>query len=304
MLVITSGESYIDIDAYACGVAYSVLKNAEGEEAIFASSSVLNGSVPDYVLSLGFKVERNYTPKNTDKFIIVDLSIPEKIDHIANQENIVEVIDHHTGYEKCWENCKSQIEFIGAAATIIFERFIESGRQDLLTPNLCKLLACAILDNTLNLKSSLCTARDISAFETLQKLGGFDESISEEYFGSCEKEVKKDLIGAVKNDIKFHKHSSLLPGYFGQLTLLDTDFVLNRKAEIQEFFNGLSNEWMFNLIDLKDGKSYIFAGGDTVHKNLEKLLGQKFENDILVLPKFLLRKQIIKLACDLEASGL
>lgn len=278
MLVVTSGETYIDIDAYACGVAFSILKNAEGKQAIFASSAVLNDSVPDFVLSLGFDVERNYKPNPTDKFAVVDLSIPEVFDPIVNLENVVEVIDHHAGNEKFWQNknCKTQIEFIGAAATIVTERFLSANRQDLLTPNLCKLLSCAILDNTLNLKSSLCTARDKEAFETLKTLGGFDDGIREDYFRSCEKRVRANLLEAIKNDIKFHKHSSLLPGYFGQLTLIDTDFIFENIPQIRELFRKLSDEWMFNVIDLKTGKSYIFAEGREVQSNLENLLGGKF----------------------------
>jgi len=53
---------------------------------------------------------------------------------------------------------------------------------------------------------------------------------------------------------------------------------------------------MLNLISLKEGKSYIFASTTNVINNLEILFKNKFNENLLILDKFMLRKEIMKMA--------
>ena len=56
---------------------------------------------------------------------------------------------------------------------------------------------------------------------------------------------------------------------------------------------------MINIISLIDGKSYIITDSKKSKSDLEKLFGVTFERDILILDKFVLRKEIIKKANEL-----
>ena len=68
--------------------------------------------------------------------------------------------------------------------------------------------------------------------------------------------------------------------------------------EMKKVFAGYP-EWMMNVISLEDGKSYIYFGGGDVKQRLEKIFGiGAMQEDLLVLDKFLLRKQIMKMARD------
>ena len=61
-------------------------------------------------------------------------------------------------------------------------------------------------------------------------------------------------------------------------------------------------EWLMNVISLEDGKSYLYFGGDNVRKRLEKLFDKQCDaDDLLVLDKFLLRKQIMKKAREMSS---
>lgn len=106
MIVISAGNKYLDIDAYASGIAYAVLLQSLGEEVVFASSAKENMSICPLIKELGFNVDREYEPKEDDKFIVLDLSNPEFFDTIINSDNIIEVIDHHTGFEEYWKIVK------------------------------------------------------------------------------------------------------------------------------------------------------------------------------------------------------
>lgn len=298
MIVISAGNKYLDIDAYASGIAYAVLLQSFGEEVVFASSAKENMSICPLIKELGFNVDRDYEPKEEDKFIVLDLSNPEFFDVIINSDNIIEVIDHHTGFEEYWKDNieNSQIEFIGSVATIIFERFKKANKLNLLTPKLCRLLVAAILDNTLNLKSNITTKRDILAYEELKKIGKIEDSFDEQYFASCQEIINENVFDSVKSDLKIETVSSMLPEIFGQLMVYDKTPILEKIDEVEMVFENADKPWFINIICLKDGKSYLFTTNLEAQKMLEKLFSKKFENNLLVLSNFMLRKEIMKMA--------
>ena len=300
MIIITAGNKYIDIDAYASGIAYTKLLNAFGQKAIFASTATINGSVCKLITNLGFELTRNYTPQKEDNFILVDISNPDFFDKIVDKNRIIKIIDHHTGFEKKKKkkNIKTNIEFIGSVATIIYEKFIEYGKIDLLTPELCKLLVAAILDNTLNLKSDITSQRDFNAYNQLHKIGNLSKNFDKQYFEDCQTEINNDIIDAIDKDIKIEYVSDKLPKVFGQLTLYDVDKILDNQKEIINHFNKKYDEWLLNLICIKDARSYILTNDEVSQTKLSKLFNNKFKNNILILEKFKLRKEIMKMARD------
>lgn len=298
MIIITSGNKNLDIDAYASGIAYEKLLNEIGKPAKFISTANFNTSISSLILSLNFNVQTNYIASEEDTFIVQDVSGPETFDKIVDKNKIIEIIDHHKGYEDIWKNCNfnCQIEYVGAVATLIFEKFVEYNKTDILTQDLCKLLISAILDNTLNLKSSATTDRDIEAYNQLQKIGNLTQEFDKEYFISCQEEINKDVISAVKGDIRTDFVKNLLPEHFGQLLVYDINPILDKLKEIDFIFN--DKEWLINIINISDGKSYIYTSNKSSQINLEKLLNKKFKNNFIILNKFKLRKEII--ALDIE----
>ncbi len=74
-----------------------------------------------------FNIKLNNINKieNDDKIILVDTNYLTELSKDVKKENIVEIIDHHN--RDSWLddniNIKIQIELIGAAATLVAERF-------------------------------------------------------------------------------------------------------------------------------------------------------------------------------------
>lgn len=297
-IVITSGRKYIDIDAYASMIAYrELLKVIDNNNVIASTTATLNQSVPPLILDLKYSLDEPIDNEN-DKYILLDVSNPDFFDEQVRLGKIIEIIDHHTGFEQYWAkypNIKTQIEFIGAVCTLVYEKIIQSGHVEILDTDLCKLLVAGILDNTLNLKASITTDRDRSAYNELLKLGKVSEDFYKEYFSACEVEITKDFEKAIKDDLKIEK-AGVLPEAIGQMIVLNLDnFDYEKMNEIFADYP----EWMMNVILLEEGKSYIYFGGDGVKQRLEQLFDKKCENDnLLVLDKFLLRKQIMKKARD------
>lgn len=233
----------------------------------------------------------------TDQFILLDVSNPEFFYAFIKPENIIKIIDHHTGYEVYWkeQNVDSNIEFIGSICTIIYEQYVRYHKEELLNTRICRLLAAGILDNTLNLKSSITTARDINAYHALKEIGQIEEDWNIQYFNSCYYNLGNKLGEAIQKDTKIEYVSDILPNVFGQLIVLDKSIVLDQIETVKNVY-AQYEEWILNVMCLTDGKSYILFSNDNVKRNLEMLFQTKAQNDYLVLEKFLLRKQIMKQA--------
>ncbi len=295
-IVITSGRKYIDIDAYASMIAYRELLKAEGNPNVTASTTArLNQSVPPLILNLKYSFDDSAAADDS-KYILLDVSNPDFFDERIKIENVIEIVDHHSGFESYWTafpNIKTEIEFIGSVCTIIYEKIVHENHTEILDTDLCKLLIAGILDNTLNLKSSITTERDRVTYNELLKIGNVSSDFYAEYFSACEAEIMKDFAKAIKDDLKIEKAGDL-PEVIGQMIVLNINsFNLD---EMKKVFAEYS-EWMMNVISLEDGKSYIYFGGDGVKQRLEKIFDiEATQSDLLMLDNFLLRKQIMKMA--------
>lgn len=293
-IVITAGKRYIDIDAYASMIAYRELLKILGNNAFAISTAPINQSVPPLIQDLKYHLDTN-SPNNAE-YIVVDVSNPDFFDDIVQNNTIIEILDHHTGFEQYWQGkvIEHQIEFIGSVCTMVFEKIVKNGKQEILDQDLCKLLIAGILDNTLNLRSSITTQRDIDAFGQLKSIGGISGEWYKDYFNACDTTIMQDYKGAILNDLKIEDVAPILPQAIAQMILLDTD-----KIGYQMIADTLSDysEWVMNVIVLNDGKSYLYFNGNGVKERLQGLFNQPATNDhLLVLDQFLLRKQIMKKA--------
>ena len=195
MKIITSGSRYIDIDAYASCIAYRHLLALKGINSKAVSTAKLNESITPNLLDLDVKLDK-YESKEDDEFIVIDVSDKDFFDNIVKQNKIIEIIDHHTGFENYWNEKlgeNSKIEFIGAAVTIIFELYEKENLQDKIPKDIAYLMMSGILDNTLNLKAKITNNRDIIAYKKLEKISGELGDYASKYFMDCEQLIEKDL---------------------------------------------------------------------------------------------------------------
>ena len=304
MKIVTSGNKYIDIDAYAGIIAYANLLNLKGIRAKAVSTAKLNESITSSLLNLDIQLDE-YKSSDEDEFIIIDVSNKDYFDKIVDEGRIIEVIDHHTGFEEYWKNIlneKSKIEFIGSVATIIVEDYEKENLLSSMSKDTAILLMSAILDNTLNFKAKVTNERDVIAYRKLSQIAGDIDNYEEKYFLECQKNIETNLVNSIENDTKIEKICDILPQAFSQLTLWNKKFIFENIDIIYKTLNRISDEWMLNLISLEDGKSYIIANNEHVKKKLERLFNNTFTNDIMQLDSVWLRKEIIKKARSTNKS--
>ena len=274
MIVLTTGKKYIDIDGYASCLAYRELFHLRGIDAKVVSNSSPNYSVTKSLLELPYKFD-DYNIQDTDEFIIIDLSNKDFFERFVEENRIVEIIDHHAGYENYWHNLlgnNAVIENIGSVATIIVEKYEQYNLLDKMNKDIAKLLMAAILDNTLNFTANITKNRDLDAYNKLKMISGINY-FQDIYFSECQKFIEENFENAIKNDLKIEKVNLYLPEVLGQLTIWDINSILKKKQIIANVLSSYSDGWLINIISLKDNKSYIYCSNDEVKNNLYLLTG-------------------------------
>lgn len=296
MKIITSGSKYIDIDAYASCIAYRELFKLKGIEAISVSTSKLNESITEQILECKQSLD-SYQESEEQEFIILDVSEEIYFDTIVKKDKIVELIDHHPGFETVWKEKlgeKAQIESIGAVATIMVEKYQEEHLLNKMEKEVAYMLMAAILDNTLNFKAKITTNRDVMAYKKLQKIVSDNGKYCETYFLECQKIIEHDLINSIHNDTKVGIYHQLLPNVIAQLTVWDKTNIMKQLEIIYQVLDRYDNNWIMNLICIKDAKSYIISKHEKVKMQMQKLMHHTFNGNIMELPEVWLRKELIK----------
>ena len=298
-IIVTAGSNYLDIDAYACCVALRELLVLKGENAVAYSHAKGNYSVCKSLWEEGQILNAlpdGFSPE-ASRYLIVDVSDPEYLKAAVPLDRVSEVYDHHVGFEDYWQRHIGEgahIEFIGAAATLIYRQWKKAGLEKQMAHSTARLLIAAILDNTLNLTSSNTTREDIDAFNELCTHANVDEGWCAGYFSEVQKNVEADLKNALFNDLKNVRDNPVLPPLVAQLCIWDAGSIWEKLSQIRQWFAEFSDSWMINVIDLKNGCSWFVCDYAVYQKKIASVFQIQFDSGIAQLPKSYLRKEIIK----------
>ena len=296
-ILITAGSTYLDIDAYACMVSMAELLKLQGKNAVAYSKAPCNYSVSSFLTEE--KMILRHIPddiyKKNAKYVIVDVSDPEFLKDSVPLDCVIEIYDHHVGFEDYWHGkigeC-SHIEFIGAAVTLIYREWCRAGLQNKISRSTTLLMIAAILDNTLNLTSLNTTEEDIKAFHELCDSVGVSDEFRTLYFSEVQKSVEYDLKNALFGDIKTVRNNMILPTQVAQLCVWDAESILNQLSKIRSWFNDES--WMINIIDISKNRSIFVCENEYHQKQIERVFDVHFKDNVAKTKAPYLRKQIIK----------
>jgi inorganic pyrophosphatase/exopolyphosphatase len=297
MIWLPVAGNYADIDVYASIIAYADLLNQRGKAAKTYIPVAPNYSVPK-ALRLPKWENATFNLQPSDEVIILDISIPEEIAKFAPDSQILELIDHHPGYEDYWHERigdKAIIEKIGAVATSIFEWWGECWDYNKMSPQTAKLLLGAILDNTLNFTAQITTERDHQAATQLSEIA--DTTLADFttwYFSEVNKTIISDLKNALLQDCK----TVVLPTNqskftFCQLTLWDAKDITAQQDRITQIMNNAHPAWLVSVICISENKNYLIASSPEIRDYLTRLLNLEAEGNWLTSSQLHLRKEII-----------
>jgi len=294
--------SYInpDLDGLACMVAYRDFLSYQKVDAVVAISgrpqkeaefvfNELNLPWPEYF----DKVFIN----NNEKIILVDVANKLVLDKKIDPNNVVEIIDHHaTAQISDFPNAKIQLEIVGAAATLVAEKFKKHKIN--ISKDVATLLYLGIISNTANLQSKNTTKRDIKISRWLKKKIDLSDDFVTKMFKS-KSTFTESLDKVLLQDLKIVKAGGVVCSVaqleiFGVDTFLDKnykDFVPTLKKIKQ---SKKSDCCFMVLADIEKGFSFIMTADNYSQALLEKALGSRFKDLSCVFDHLILRKEILK----------
>lgn len=293
-VVVTTGKGFCDIDALACVLTYPEIVAG----ALPVIVSPLNQSVTKQIRDWMLPYQSSLKTNEDCQFVIVDVSEESQFPSFVQKEKIIEIYDHHFGFEKIWEKKlgeKAKIEPVGACATLLWEEFKRRQPDKKISSLAAALLYTAILSNTLNFLAETTTPRDKQAFAELKTFTNLPPDWINQYYQDQERQAYLNTERAVLRDTKIETIKGLNCA-IGQMELWNSrDFIKENKEKITLILNNLGAEhWMLISPSLSEGRTYIF----TKSQILKDLLGQSmrinfFGSDVGVTDKLQTRKEIL-----------
>lgn len=298
-VLVTTGRGFTDIDGFACVIAYTYLLRQEEHGVIAYLPSPINHSVPKYVLQWNVDYSTDYLIRPDDRFVVTDVSDPTQLPEGVRDSSVIELFDHHFGFEKHWSDClheKSKIEQIGACATLIVEEY-QKRVNIKMSPQVASLLALAIVSNTLNFKAGVTHERDRRAFGYLKPLLSLKDGWIQEYFSANDTNIYANPSGSMQGDTKVVK----TPFLTGDLAIAQLElwagesFIERNMAIIQQMIQAAQTpHWLLTVVSIKDGHNYLFTTSQAVKDVLKEKIGATFEGDRGTTKTLLLRKEILR----------
>ena len=299
-IILTSGDLWLDIDSYACILAYKHLFDLLGVESHAVISGPLNETITQSVknLDLTYETELNDEPSKYN-YILLDISEERFFAKFVIRKNILRVYDHRAGFEEYWEKQIGEnaiIEMVGSCSTLVWEEFKKENLEDKIDQNIAKVLAYAILSNTLALKSQNTTNRDRQALKALEALANFKEQWQAKYYDESSLSIlnnpKQSLINDTKQIIIQGKDTTI-----SQLELWDSrEFVTQNEALILDILKSFGKEsYFFTTPSISEGKNYLVTDNNETQTLLEKAFSTKFKGNLATTDKLYLRKEITKI---------
>ncbi len=292
--------SYVnpDLDGTACAIAYAEFLKKNGQEAIAGVIGEPHVEAKYLLNRLGMPIPQELKDASGfDQIILVDVSAPKDLEGRVLLERVVEIIDHRkSGEVHQFPNAKIQIELVGAAATLIAEKYIEAEMD--ISQSSATLLYGAIISNTLNFQANVTTDRDRKAAAWLNKIAKLPEDFAKDLFQSKSDVSGDKLRRSIEGDFTHFEIGSKKIGV-AQIEILGAHALVDaREAEIvnvlQEIKSRMNLDLIFqNTIGLDEGKSIFVAGDEEAKALLEKVFHVVFHGMTAEHPGLIMRKEIV-----------
>lgn len=289
-----------DLDGVSCMYAYSELLHKKNIECEYFIQGIPKREVNIVCNMFNIKLKPAKRWKKESKVILVDLNNVARLNFIK-PEDVVEVIDHHTKIMESNDcvNAKVQIEKLGAAATLVAERFkkenIPISRESAI------LLFYGIISNSINLKVSITSQKDIDMANWLKsQCNEISEEKIEEIFRKKSKLDEANL----ENEMEIGSCFTILDKSItiGQMEIVDADkFIDSHFDSIMQILKKLKTEknvdYIFlNIVDIIEGKTILITIDNEDEEYIKNVLDIEFKKHCGTI-KLTQRKEIVNTLC-------
>jgi manganese-dependent inorganic pyrophosphatase len=289
-----------DLDGVAGAIGYAEFLNKTG----FVCEAGFIGQIHDevkYIIDrFGFSFPKLIA--NTDDYeqiCLVDASDLNGLGGKILPEKVIDIIDHRQIHEaNKFPNAKVQIELVGAAATLVAEKFIQNNLK--ISKESATLIFSAIVSNTLNFKGTVTTDRDKKAAAWVNQTANLTDSFWKDLFTAKSDLSGEKLLERVKGDFAHFIFGNKKIG-IAQIEMIGAKKLVESRGEeiikiLKQIKTELKLDFIFqNTIELEETKNFFITDDASTKIMLEKILNLKFLGDIAERPNLIMRKQIVPL---------
>lgn len=299
MITYIIGHKKPDLDATVSAIAVAEFRKARGDvnptpviadpinpetEFVFAKFGL---AAPELITAADIQPE--------DRIVLVDHNeVDQRLDNLP-QDQITAIIDHHKFNVNFNHAIKITAMPIGSTNTIVYLKFAQYGFT--IEPTLAKLMLCAVLSDTVGLKSGTTTDKDRQAVEDLAKIAGLTDidGLTLEIFKAKSNLSSLTPEQIVKNDYKIYEFAKKT--FIGQIeTVEQAEVLANRKAELLSAMEAVKKAEGLDLIflavsDILKVNTKLLLGGDEETAVAEKAFGGKAVANVLDIGSKLSRKK-------------
>ncbi|HXK37239.1 MAG TPA: DHHA2 domain-containing protein, partial [Candidatus Paceibacterota bacterium] len=249
-----------------------------------------------------FGVAHPRTIQNADEFdqvVLVDASDRNDLGGMIAPEKITEIIDHRVVHEaNAFPNARVQIELVGASATLITEKFMQSTVEP--SREVASLLFGGIISNTLNFKASVTTERDRAAAAWLNRIAGLSEDFWRGMFMAKSDVAGERLAQRMRGDFKWYVLNGTRVGITEIEMIGAHGLVTGRADEIVSILADIKKERSLdhifhNTVELEEPRTFLVAGDPATQQLLQDAIHTMFTGNVAELSYLLMRKEIIPL---------
>jgi len=235
MTTFVIGHKKPDLDAVVVAIATTEFRKQRGDKGnpIAVIADPINPETEFVFGKFGITTPKLITAtdiKPEDKIVLVDHNeIDQRLNNLP-QDQIIGIVDHHKFNINFNHAIKITAMPLGSCTTIVYAKFKQYNLP--VNPALSKLMLCAILSDTVGLKSGTTTDKDRYAVMDLTKVAGITDvdALTLEIFKAKSNISSLTPEQIVKNDYKIFEFAKKT--FIGQIETVEQDVVLGRRAEL------------------------------------------------------------------------
>ena len=288
--------SYVnpDTDGVACSIAMALLLSRKTNNTYVPGTfGNINPETKVVLEYCGLSSIKNMgsSLRNPSKIVLVDTHHIEQLPKGFPSEKVCLIIDHHDkGDDSVFPNALIDNRKIGAAASIVAEKCIN---EKVIDEKLGKLLACAIVSNTLNFTATSTSDFDRKIFDRLSQQYPIDNIIIKKMFEQRGNVFKRGFKYAMESDMKkYNLHNGILGisqiEAYDLLKIVEINSIVEAlKAVIEE---QQLDYCLFNGVDVHLKQSIVICGNLSSKKIASLIFKKDFSESYEQFDRVLQRK--------------
>lgn len=294
--IVTSYEEP-DLDGISSMYAYAEYLNKTGISSDYYIEGNPKKEVGIVCDMFKIQLEGAQTISEEQEVVIVDTNNVEEIITFLNPDNVIEIIDHHAKSKSCdkCKNAKIQIENLGAVATLIAEKFKDNNIP--ISRESAILLYYGIISNSINLKASITSQKDIDMAKWLkEQCSDITKEKIKEIFTLKSKVEDSELRREMEAELGFDYKGKRMT--IAQLEIADIEeFLKEKELKIIKILKQVKIEnnidYIFiNCVDILNGFNIILTIDNETTQLLNSELGYVFENNRCKFDRLIQRKDL------------